>query len=170
MTPEPKPEVLDYIRANRRTYTREAIERELREAGHSQEAIDIAWRAFPPEGEAVPPPPGRVVATVQFWVLLILVACVAITLLPFLSLFTVTTIGSINVSTSRAPGFLDSGLAAFLSALAPVLLGYLAIGLGGWWLLRRDRPAAIGVFSGLVVAFVFSVIVAGACVALLAQL
>jgi hypothetical protein len=37
-------------------------------------------------------------------------------------------------------------------------------------LLRRDRAAAYGVFSGLVVAFVLSVIVAGACVALIQQM
>ena len=169
MTPEPKPEVLDYIRANRGTYTREAIERELREAGHDQEAIDAAWRAFPPEEASAPLPTRQVVATVQFWALLIVVACVALTVLPLLSLFIVNAIISL-ASTSGGPDFLDSGLAAILIALAPFLLGYLAIGFGGWWLRRRDQAAAYGVFGGLVVAFVLSVIVAGACVALLAQL
>jgi hypothetical protein len=171
MTPEPTPEVLEYIRANRGTYTREAIERELRESGHSQEAIDAAWRALPAEGEQAPLPPRRVIATVQFWALLVVVACVALTILPFASLFIVNAIVSLaSTSGADSPAFLDSGIAVILIALAPFLLGYLAIGFGGWWLRRRDQAAAFGVFGGLVVAFVLSVIVAGACAALIAQL
>lgn len=170
MTPEPKPEVLDYIRANRGTYTREAIERELREAGHSTEAIEAAWRAFPPDEAPAPAPGVRAIATAQFWVLLILVACFALTILPFIALFALSAVSSLAASAGGVDGFFGSGLGAILAALAPILLGYLAIGLGGWWLLRRDRPAALGVFGGLVVAFVFSVIVAGTCAAIIAQL
>ena len=172
MKPESAPEIIDYIRANRGTYTREAIERELREAGHSQEAIDAAWRAFPAEGTAAPttPPAQRPVATVQFWALLVVVAGVAVIILPILSVLTLTGVISLAYSSSGTSSFLDSGIAAFLLIVAPFLLGYLAMGFGGWWLLRRDRAAAYGVFSGLVVAFVLSVIVAGACVALLQQM
>lgn len=171
MTPEPKPEVLDYIRANRATYTRAAIERELREAGHSQEAIDAAWRAFPPETDAPASPPQRAFATVQFWVLLVIVTLIALFALPFLSLLVLTGILSLAYSsTSGASDIFDSGVAAILLLLAPFLVGYLLIGLGGWWLLRRDRVAAYGVFGGLVVAFVLSVIVAGTCVAIITQM
>ncbi|MGN6563501.1 MAG: hypothetical protein ACTHMU_12665, partial [Thermomicrobiales bacterium] len=37
------PEIERYIRENRDRYTRAAIERSLREAGHEQAAIDAAW-------------------------------------------------------------------------------------------------------------------------------
>jgi hypothetical protein len=170
MKPEPNPEILGYIRANRGTYTREAIERELRDAGHSQEAIDAAWRAFQPEEAPASAPPARVVATIQFWALLVVVVGVAVILLPILSVFVLSGVVSLAYSSSGSGTFLDSGIAAFLLILAPFVLGYLGIGLGGWWLLRRDRAAAYGVFSGLVVAFVLSVIVAGACVALIQQM
>jgi hypothetical protein len=172
MKPEPNPEILGYIRANRGTYTREAIDRELREAGHSQEAIDAAWQAFPAEGAAAPttPPAQRPFATIQFWVLLVVVAGVAVIILPILSVFVLTGLVSLANSSSGSDAFLDSGVGAIVLLLAPFLLGYLAMGFGGWLLLRRDRAAAYGVFSGLVVAFVLSVIVAGACVALIQQL
>ncbi len=178
MTPESQPEsqpesriasqdvILEYIRANRGTYNRDAIERELREAGHTQEAIDAAWLAFPPEGETLAPPPGRVVATLQFWVLLLLVACFALAGLPLLSAFVVSGIASFAAQTD----LFDNGVVVVLLALAPILLGYLAIGLGGRWFLRRDRAIALGIFSGLVVAFVLSIIVAGSCAAIITQL
>jgi hypothetical protein len=169
MKPEPNPDILDYIRANRGTYTREAIERELRDAGHSQEAIDAAWRALPVEGTAAPLPARSALATVQFWLLLFVVACVALTVFPLISLFILNAVLSAT-SGSVDRTWLDSGLVAILIALGPFLLGYLAIGFGGWWLRRRDQAAAYGVLSGLVVAFVLSVIVAGACAALIAQL
>lgn len=169
MKPEPNPDILDYIRANRGTYTREAIDRELREAGHSQEAIAAAWGTFPVEREAVAPPSRKIIATVQFWVLLIGVACIALTFLPIISLFILNAVISV-ASGSPERTWIDNGVVAILLALAPFLLGYLAIGIGGWWLRRRDQAAAYGVFGGLLVAFTLSVIVAGACVALLQQL
>src|SRR4029078_438191 len=83
MRPEPPQGVLDYIRVNSATYTREVIDRELQEAGHSQETIDAAWRATAIQVAAAPPQ--SVVNTVQFWVLLSLAACVGLTFLPILS-------------------------------------------------------------------------------------
>lgn len=168
MKPEPAAEVLDYIRANRGTYTREAIDRELLASGHAAEAIDAAWRTLPDEDKPPPLPARRVVAAAQFWVLLVVVACVALTVLPLLSLFAVNGIASawFAAGTARDPG----GVGLLLIALAPVVLGYLAIGFGGWWLRRRDQAAALGVFGGLTVAFVLSVVVAGVCAALIQNL
>jgi hypothetical protein len=172
MRPEPSPEVLEYIRANRAVYTRAAIERELREAGHSQEAIDAAWRAFPPEGEAAQVPERGVVNTVQFWALLFLVACIALTILPYLSLMVLGIVASASRPSSGSFGqsWLDNGFVIFLLSLVPILIGYAIIGFGGWLLRRRDRAAAYGIFAGLIVSFVLSVIIAGACAAIIAQM
>jgi hypothetical protein len=101
----------------------------------------------------------------------VIVTLIALFALPFLTLLVLTGILSLAYSsTSGASDIFDSGVAAILLLLAPFLVGYLLIGLGGWWLLRRDRAAAYGVFGGLVVAFVLSVIVAGTCVAIIAQM
>jgi hypothetical protein len=167
MKPEPPQEVLDYIRDNRATYTREAIDAELREAGHDQAVIDAAWRAFPVERAAVQGPPPRVLAAVQFWLLLVAVACVAIVILPLISVFFLNLVASMTLSSDAIA---DNGVLFILAALAPILLGYLAIGIGGWLLRRRDQAAGLGVLSGLVVAFVVSVIILGTCVAIIAQL
>ncbi|HEX7196630.1 MAG TPA: hypothetical protein VF364_07320, partial [Candidatus Limnocylindria bacterium] len=37
------PKIADFIRANRRTYTREAITQQLLDAGHERAAIDATW-------------------------------------------------------------------------------------------------------------------------------
>lgn len=167
MKPEPSPEIVDYIRANRGTYTREAIERELREAGHSQEAIDAAWASFPVE-VAAEPPPSSVINAAQFWVLMLVVACLALTILPYASFFISSLFNSFLAQ--RSGTYTNSGAVYIVAFVLPLLLGYLLIGLGAWWLRRRDRAAAFGILSGLVVAFVFSVIVAGTCAAIIAQL
>jgi hypothetical protein len=39
-------DVLDYIRANRSTYTREAIDTKLREEGHTDTDIEAAWKTI----------------------------------------------------------------------------------------------------------------------------
>jgi len=160
-------EIVEYIRANRGTYNREAIERELREAGHSQEAIDAAWASFPVE-VAAEPPPSSVINTAQFWVLMLVVACLALTILPYASFFISSLFNSFLAQ--RSGTYPGSDAAYFVPLVVILLLGYLLIGLGAWWLRRRDRAAAFGILSGLVVAFVFSVIVAGTCAAIIAQL
>ena len=40
------PRIEEYIRTNRRKYTREAITKQLEEAGHDRAAIDATWAAF----------------------------------------------------------------------------------------------------------------------------
>lgn len=62
----------EYIKQNRDRYTREAIERQLREAGHDQAEIDAAWeRAVGPGGMSRGWRPG-------WWTFAILVAVGAI--------------------------------------------------------------------------------------------
>ena len=168
------PDIRDYIRANRATYTPDSIRQQLLDAGHTPEAIDAAWREIEQEGQeeqetpVAAGPQRRAIATVQFWALLVVTACVALTVLPYGGIFII----SLLVSSSPSLGIpsTDSGIEFLLSAVAVLVLGYLVIGLFGWWILRRDRPAAFGIFSGLATAFVLSVIVAGLCVALLQNL
>ena len=50
------PEILDYIRANRARYYREAITAQLIAAGHEQGAVDEAWAAVSAEVEAAAGP------------------------------------------------------------------------------------------------------------------
>jgi hypothetical protein len=55
--------VADYIRANRDTYTREAIRDQLLAAGHALDAIDEAWRAL--EAEPLAEVPGTTARKVR---------------------------------------------------------------------------------------------------------
>jgi hypothetical protein len=165
MRPEPPQDVLDYIRINSATYTREVIDRELREAGHSQETIDAAWRATAIEVAAAPP--ASVVHTVQFWVLLIVVACVALTIVPIVSLSFSGLLSSVVANTGVGSG---NGVVVILTILLPLLLCYLIIGAGAWLIYRHDQAAGLGIVTGLVVAFVIAVIIAGTCAAIVAQL
>ena len=171
------PDIRDYIRANRATYTPESIRQQLLDAGHEPEAIDAAWREIEQaeQGEqaerpvlAPVLPQRRAIATAQFWLLLLGTACVSLTVVPFVGAFL---LGAASSAASSLGLSGATGGTAFLVGTGVVLvLAYLAIGFGGWLLLRRDRAAGLGVFSGLATAFVLAVIVAGLCVALLQNL
>jgi hypothetical protein len=50
------PEILDYIRANWTRYTREALTKQLVDAGHDRAAVDEAWQAVVAEAEAAAGP------------------------------------------------------------------------------------------------------------------
>lgn len=50
------PEILDYIRANWARYTREALTKQLVDAGHDRAAVDEAWLAVVAEAEAAAGP------------------------------------------------------------------------------------------------------------------
>jgi hypothetical protein len=70
-------EIVEYIRRNRATYTKEALTQKLLEAGHSQFAIDAAFAAAE-RGETAPGPDRRapvailiVVAYVATWLALV---------------------------------------------------------------------------------------------------
>lgn len=52
----PDPVILEYIRANRGGFSREAIDRELRSSGHQPEAIAAAWAALEAEDVPYTPP------------------------------------------------------------------------------------------------------------------
>lgn len=165
------PEIRDYIQANRGTYTPESIRQQLLEAGHSEEAIDATWRELDREDQAESAaviPQRRVVATAQFWVLLVVTACLATTVLPFGGAFILGLVYNFAQGLGL-PGS-NTGIEFLIGSIVVLVLGYLALGLGGWRLLRRDRAAALGIFSGLATAFVLSVIVAGLCVALIQSL
>jgi hypothetical protein len=168
------PEIRDYIRANRATYTPESIRQQLLEAGHEPEAIDAAWREIEQEERAERAAPApvipqrRVIATAQFWLLLLGTACVALTVVPFAGALILGAASNVVAPLSLSSA--NSGTAFLVGSGVILVLAYLAIGFGGWLLLRRDRAAGLGVFSGLATAFVLAVIVAGLCVALIQNL
>ncbi|MGH2418568.1 MAG: hypothetical protein ACRDFY_09570 [Candidatus Limnocylindria bacterium] len=141
----PDPRIAEFISANRRRLTREAITAQLREAGHAQEAIDATWAALDardPDDIAGEGFWGR------FWVWLIGMN-VAVWLL-------------VGIATQMLPNSI--GLAAILGiALA---IGA-AISLGLVALTRPDRlgrGAAIAI--GAIVPLFFTFLIAGACYAL----
>jgi hypothetical protein len=171
------PDIGDYIRANRATYTPESIRQQLLDAGHEPEAIDAAWREIEQaeQGEHTEPtalapvlPQRRAIATAQFWLLLLGTACVALTVVPTIVAFLLRTVSSAAISLGYRGA--NGGVALLIGTGVILILAYLAIGFGGWLLLRRDRAAGLGVLSGLATAFVLAVIVAGLCVALLQNL
>jgi hypothetical protein len=181
MSPEqPDAVVLDYIRANRGTYTREAIRRALLEAGHDEVAIDAAWaeldheqppatiEAAPPGGVASPttaavPPPASPSAvrlamrTLLFWAVLV----------GFLLGYIVLSAILAALSNDQTAGIVGLTITA-IPQLA--LVAGIALAIPG-----RTRPAGLGLLGALVVlvglmillailAFIAVVIIFGICV------
>lgn len=110
--------VVEYIRNNRATYTKEALTTKLLEAGHDQLAIDAAFAAA--ERDAMPPGPDRrtpasvlvVVAYVATWlafVALTPMARVTYGVGPFILAITLAVVASGTVLLIRASGALRSG-------------------------------------------------------------
>ena len=141
----PDPRIADFISANRRRLTREAITGQLREAGYAQEAIDATWAALDardPDDVAGEGFWGR------FWVWLIGMN-VAVWLL-------------VGVVTRMLPNSI--GLAAILGIAMAIGA---AISLGLVALTRPDRlgrGAAIAI--GAIVPLFITFLIAGACYAL----
>jgi hypothetical protein len=171
------PELIRYIEQNRDTYTREAIDKRLLDAGYSAADIEAAWAAAPtvalsgtPGVPAAPPPrgwdagssaeaprPRRVIASPLFWITLIgfVIGTYA---LPYLAAFVGTNIDASNGSTNLTTW----------GGCGTLLLIQLAALIGGIALLRRNRPVAQGLFIGLLIAdVVIPLIILGACVVLL---
>jgi hypothetical protein len=79
-------EIIEYIRANRDMYTREAINQELLDAGHSPEDIAAGWQALEEEDTltqvqaTTPPPRRRVGGLVALWILLLIIGFVIVAL------------------------------------------------------------------------------------------
>ncbi len=141
------PKIADFIRANRRTYTREAITEQLLDAGYDRAAIDATWAALHA------PDPDET-AGERFWgrFLLILVG--------------------INVAVLLLVGL---GTGALFSPERIGLLGILAVVLAifaliAWGIVALTGPAKMGrttaTVVGVVIPLVFALPVGAACYAL----
>lgn len=138
------PRIADYIRANRKRYTREVIREQLIKAGHAPADIDATWAAL----EA--PDPDEVAGEGfwgRFWLFLI-----GLNVVIFLLVFLVT-------------GMVNSGV------LAAVLGVALAIGaLIAWGIVAATGPAQMGRTTAMVIGglipLVFALLIGGSCYAL----
>jgi hypothetical protein len=168
------PEIERYIRENRDRYTREAIERSLREAGHEQAAIDAAWaeveRDATPAAEAdtadvaadatsaavVQPRSWRaqVLNDWRFWVT---------------ALVTAVIVG--GVPWVLAAGLQDANAGIIFGLIATVVVVIAAVVL---LIMHEVRAVAFGLLGGLaliagfialllLLAFILIVIIAGIC-------
>lgn len=142
------PRIADYIRDNRRRYTREAIRQQLLDAGHDPGAIDATWAAL----EA---PDADQVAGEGFW-----------------GRFWIMLIG-INVGVFLLVGLVTGMLGAASSAafLLAVLAVVLAIGaLIAWGIVAATRPTQLGRTTALVIGAVIplgvALLIGGTCYAL----
>ncbi len=139
------PEILRYITANRDTYTREAITRQLIERGHDPAEIERAWESIEPRSE------GGLPRDHTFW-----------------RYFTIGVVALYGLTFLVYALLLGTEFVLFAIILGVFLL------LGAWTsiLLVRSSTAvatavAKGAASGLLIAalipFVFLVIIAGLC-------
>ena len=139
-------QILRYITANRDTYTREAITRRLTEAGHDPAEIEQAWESIEPR--IVPRSEGGLPEDIAFWFTIYVVVLYGLT-------FVVYALG--------------------IGELAIILGIFLLLGaMVSTRMVRSSRVVATavakGVVSGLLIAalipFVFLVIIAGLCTAM----
>lgn len=156
-----KEEIVEYIRANRDTYTQQAVNKALLDTGYSPEEIAAAWQEIEKEEapSSTPPPPARPVGRqrtgglVATWILLLLVGVVLVLLT------------NLGLSFSYVP---PESQGVKEAAIVAVNLGSLIVGIAlliaTVRLLRRDWP--VGRVTGLVfaVAFIWYMIVLGTCV------
>ena len=145
------PRIEEYIRANRRTYTREAIRQQLIEAGHDPAAIDATWEML-----HAPDPDEAGVAGEGFWGRFFLVLL------------------GINVAVLLLVA-LGTGMLGNLPAYGVVLI-VLAVALGigaliSWGIVAAVGPEKLGrttaMVVGAVVPAVFAVLIGGTCYALI---
>jgi len=147
------PRIADYIRANRRKYTREALTRQLVEAGHDPDEIERVWAAFDA-------PDADDVAGEGFW-----------------GRFALLALG-INVGVLLIVGYLTGMLQNLAggSVVTLVVLGVaLAIGaLIAWGIVAATGPArlsprvALGI--GVAIPLLFALLIGGSCYALLGSI
>ena len=138
------PRIADFIRANRRTYTREVIREQLIEAGHDPAAIDATWAALDA------PDPDAVVGEGfwgRFWLFL-----VGLNGAVFLLVFLLT-------------GMVNSVVLAAVLGIA------LAIGaLIAWGIVVATGPTTMGrttaMTIGGVIPLIFALLIGGTCYAL----
>lgn len=138
------PRIADFIRDNRRRYTREAIRQQLIEAGHDPAEIDATWAALDaPDPDAT--------AGEGFWSrfwLFLLGLNAAIFLLVFLS-----------------TGMVNNFVLAVVFAIALVIGALIA-----WGVVAATGPAKLGrttaMVIGGVIPIVFALLIGGTCYAL----
>ncbi len=164
------PEIVQYIREHRGTYTREAIRQHLIDAGHAPEEVDAAWEAVesgqlvaPPASDAVEVRPAsvgqsaaapgvpasrRLVQSPVFWLTLV-IFIILVYVLPF-------------IVAGVVPG--QAGEAGW-SAFALLWVGGL---IGGLLLARSNRAVGMGLVFGFVgvilLPFVVVIILLGICI------
>ena len=137
-------EIARYIVENRGTYTRDAIRRQLVDAGHDPAEIDETWRALE-SGEA------RVTLSRRFW-------------LGFLTyvilLYGLTFLAFEYVSTLSEDTYGVGTMILFLMLVVGLIISVA--------LVHRNRPVMLGLAGGLLTAillpFVVLVIISGLCV------
>ncbi len=138
------PRIADYIRANRKKYTREVIREQLITAGHDPSEIDATWAALDA------PDPDAVVGEGfwgRFWLFL-----VGLNVAVFLIVVLVS-------------GLLNSIVLAVVLGIA------LSIGaLMAWGIVAATGPAKMGVTTAMVIGgvipLVFALLIGGSCYAL----
>jgi hypothetical protein len=144
----PDQRIADYISANRRKFTREAITQQLLDAGYEQGAIDATWAVLDA------PDPDDVVGESfwgRFWIYLIGLNVAAFLL--------------VGVATQLIPNAV--GVAAVLGVLltigAAIALGIVAV----------TRPTRLGrgtaIAIGGIVPLIFTFLIAGSCYALMSS-
>ena len=145
------PRIEEYIRANRRRYTREAITKQLEEAGHERAAIDATWAAL----EARDPDD---VAGEGFWGRFLLILL------------------GINLAVLALVGF---GTGAFFSPERIVFIGVLAVALAfgaliAWGLVALTGPTKLGrttaTVIGVAIPLIFALLLGGACYAMVGSM
>ncbi len=147
------PRIADYIRANRKKYTREVIREQLITAGHDPSEIDATWAALDaPDPDAVAGEGfwGR------FWLFLVVLN---------VAIFLVVVVASGMLASITQGSFV----------LAVVLAIALAIGaLMAWGIVAATGPARMGrttaMVVGAVIPLVFALLVGGSCYALVASM
>lgn len=142
------PRIADYIRANRRRYTRDAIRQQLVEAGHAPDEIDATWAALDaPDPDAT--------AGERFW--------------PRFWLF----VAAVNVAVFLLVGF-GTGMFGAQGG-GSVLLVILAIALGigaliSWGAVAATGPTKLGrgtaLAIGAIIPLLFALLIGGSCYAL----
>lgn len=147
------PRIADYIRDNRRRYTKQALTDQLLEAGYSREAIDATWAILETPDRDATAGPGF---WNRFWLFL-----VGANVVVFLAVLLLS-------------GML-SALAGGGGILAAILAIVMAIGaLIAWAIVAATHPTTLGrgtaLSIGVIVPLVFALLIGGSCYALVGGL
>jgi hypothetical protein len=143
------PRIEEYIRANRSRYTREAITKQLEEAGHDRAAIDATWNALDAKD------PDEVAGEGfwgRFWLYLLGIN-LAVFLVVLLATGMIGTLGE------------GSFLLAIILAIALAIAGLIA-----WGIVAATGPTRLGrttaTVIGVVIPLLFALLIGGTCYAL----